>query len=282
MFAFTAGVFLNELNQSEPDIFSLSEKAYKNGKRDVDAQTGYHVMRVSSDDMSKIPSKSVDYAVMEKSKKVAVIPSDFGWNDLGSFDSLYDVLEKDSNGNTLSPVMIDVDSRNNLVIGKKRIIATVGVSDSIIVDTPDALLVAKRGESQQVKNVVELLTQCNEKTKCLTQLHSTVSRPWGSYTVLEETANYKIKSIVVRPGRRLSLQRHIHRSEHWVVVNGVATVTVGGEIKLVQTNESTYIPIGEAHRLENTGKIDLVIIETQVGQYLGEDDIIRMDDDYTR
>ncbi|MGL4370205.1 MAG: mannose-1-phosphate guanylyltransferase/mannose-6-phosphate isomerase [Spirochaetota bacterium] len=282
MFAFTAGLYLDELKKHAPEIYELSRKAYDGAKKDSDGGTGYTALHICREDMSAIPSDSIDYAVMEKSPLVAVIPADFGWNDLGSFDSLYDVKEKDSAGNTLCDHIVQVDAKNNLILQGKRTIAAVGIEDCIIVDTHDALLVAKRGSSQLVKKAVEQLQAGNEKDRELTFFHNTVHRPWGTYAVLEEGPSYKIKKIVVKPGKRLSLQKHIHRSEHWVVVCGTATVTVGSDVTLVRQNESTYIPIGEIHRLENTGKIDLAIIETQVGEYLGEDDIIRIEDDFKR
>jgi mannose-1-phosphate guanylyltransferase len=282
MFAFRSGIFLEDLKKTSPAIYDESQKAYAHAIKGKDATTGFFSVRVPKQDMIKIPSDSIDYAVMEKSTRVAVIPSDFGWNDLGSFDSLYDVMEKDANGNTISSAHVDVNSTGNLVVSGKRKIATVGLTDCIIIDTPDALLVGKRGSSQLVKQAVEILNKGTDRDRELTEFHMTVHRPWGTYAVLEESANYKIKKIVVLIGKRLSLQKHLHRSEHWVVVSGTATVTVGDEIKIVKRNESIYIPIGTVHRLENDGKIDLVIIETQVGEYLGEDDIIRIEDDFSR
>jgi mannose-1-phosphate guanylyltransferase len=282
IFCFTAGVYLDELKKNAPDMWEASRVAYEQAKKGIDEGTGYNAIHINNDDMLNIPANSIDYAVMEKSSNVAVIPSDFGWNDLGSFDSLYDVTEKDSDGNTLCGGLVNVESKNNLIVKGKRAIAAVGIEDMIIVDTHDAILVAKRGSSQLVKKAVEKLQAGTENEKMLTEFHTTVHRPWGTYAVLEESANYKIKKIVVRSGKRLSLQKHMHRSEHWVVVSGSATVTVGNDVRLVRKNESTYIPIGELHRLENVGKIDLVIIETQVGEYLGEDDIIRIEDDFKR
>lgn len=237
------------------------------------------VIRIKHDDMGKIPSDSIDYAVMEKSKSVKVVPADINWSDMGSFDALYEELEKDSNGNTAGENLITVNSRNNLIIGTKRVIATIDMDDTIIVDTEDALLVSKRGSSQKVKQIVDEI----RKNKLeLSQSHVTTHRPWGTYTVLEDTAGYKIKRIEVKPGRRLSLQKHYHRNEHWIVVSGTATVVVGDETKLVRPNESTYIKMGEVHRLGNDGKIPVVLIEAQVGEYTGEDDITRLEDDFER
>lgn len=201
--------------------------------------------------MANIPEDSIDYAVMEKSDKVKVIPSNINWSDVGSFDSLYDELPKDENNNTINPNHISIDSKNNLIYGNERKIATVDIEDCIIVDTGDALLVSKKGSSQKVKKVVAKLKESRSE---LHNIHLTASRPWGTYTVLEDTPGYKIKRIEVKPGKRLSLQKHFHRNEHWIVVSGTATVTVGDETRL----ESTYIKMGEVHRLANEGKIPVV------------------------
>jgi mannose-1-phosphate guanylyltransferase len=229
--------------------------------------------------MMQIPEDSIDYAVMEKSNKVKVVPADISWSDVGSFDALFDELPKDNNNNTLNPNHISIDSKNNLVYGNERKIATVDIEDCIIVDTGDALLISKKGSSQKVKNVVAKLKESSSE---LHNIHLTASRPWGTYTVLEDTLGYKIKRIEVKPGKRLSLQKHYHRNEHWIVVSGTATVTVGDETRLVRPNESTYIKMGEIHRLANEGKIPVVLIEAQVGEYTGEDDIVRIDDEYGR
>jgi mannose-1-phosphate guanylyltransferase len=209
---------------------------------------------------------------------VKVVPSDISWSDLGSFDALYEELPKDKNGNTLNENFVSIDSKNNLVYGEHRKIAAVDIEDLIIVDTGDALLISKKGSSQKVKKIVEEVRKNSE----LHNIHLTAHRPWGTYTVLEDTPGYKIKRIEVKPGCRLSLQKHFHRSEHWIVISGTATVTIGDETKLVRPNESTYIKMGEVHRLENEGKIPVVLIEAQVGEYTGEDDIVRIEDDFDR
>jgi len=272
MFMFKAGVFLEELKQYSPEIYNTSFQAYKNAKKESS------MTRIQYEDMKKIPNDSIDYAVMENSHKVKVVPSDIGWNDVGSFDALYTELKKDENGNTINSKHIAVNSSNNLVYGSSRYIATIDIEDLIIVDTADALLISKKGSSQKVKEVVKKIKQTTD----LHNIHLTAHRPWGTYTVLEDTAGYKIKTIVVKPGKKLSLQKHYHRNEHWIVVSGTATVTVGNEVKLVRPNESTYIKMGEIHRLANDGKIPVVLIEAQVGEYTGEDDIVRLEDDYNR
>lgn len=282
MFVFKAGVFLDELKKYAPEIYNNSKVAYERALSEKQSSDEHYTIKISEHDMLNIPSNSIDYAVMEESDLVQVIPVNIGWNDLGSFDSLYEVKEKDSSGNTLDENLISIDSKNNLIISQNRTIATVDMENCIIVDTPDALLVGKMGSSQLVKKAVEKLQLGNAKQMELTEVHSTVHRPWGTYTVLEDNDNFKIKRIVVKPGKRLSLQKHMHRSEHWTVVSGTATVRVGEREMTICRNESTYISIGEVHRLGNDGKIDLAIIETQVGEYLGEDDIIRLSDDFKR
>lgn len=282
MFVFKAGVFLDELRKASPGIYDACVRAFEGATARDDEGLGHRIVAVGPEDMKAIPADSIDYAVMEKSSAVACVESSFQWNDLGSFDSLYDIRGKDESGNTVDGNLVQYRSRNNLVVSSKRKIALVGLDDCIVIDTEDSVLVARRGESQQVKQIVDALKAGSAKDRELTEVHGTVYRPWGSYTLLDESGNFKIKRIVVKPGKKLSLQKHMHRSEHWVVVSGTATVTVGEEKRTVRTNESAYIPIACVHRLENEGKIDLSIIETQVGQYLGEDDIIRLDDVYGR
>ena len=271
MFCFKAGVFLDELKKYSPTIFDTSKLALENANTQ-------DIIRIKHDDMLAIPEDSIDYAVMEKSKLVKVIPSNISWSDVGSFDALFEELPKDTNGNTVNPNHISIDSKNNLVFGTERIISTIDVEDLIIVDSGDALLISKKGSSQKVKQVVAEI----KKTTQLHNIHLRAHRPWGTYTVLEDTPGYKIKRIEVKPGKRLSLQKHFHRNEHWIVVSGTATVTVGNETRYVRPNESTYIKMGELHRLENEGKIPVVLIEAQVGEYTGEDDIVRIDDDFKR
>ncbi len=275
MFCFKAGNYLQELERCAPEIYDSAWTAYRDAKRDDEERR----VRISYESMERIPEESIDHAVMERSHRVAVVPSTPGWSDLGSFDALYRELPRDREGNTIYPGHLAIDSRNNLIFGEERTIATIDVEDLMIVDTGDALLVAKRESAQKVREVVKKL---REQGSELPDVHLTVHRPWGTYTVLEEDEGYKIKRIVVKPGKRLSLQKHFHRSEHWIVVSGTATVSVGGEVKLVRPNESTYIKIGEEHRLANEGKIPVVLIEAQVGEYTGEDDILRLDDDYRR
>lgn len=272
LFMFKAGIFLDELEKYSPVIYEKSLEAFKNANKDG-------LIRIKHEDMMNIPDKSIDYAVLEKSNKVKVIPSDIDWSDVGSFDSLYDEIEKDQEGNTTNKNHISVDSKNNLIYGDNRKIATIDINDLIIVDTSDALLISKKGSSQKVKKVVDELK--NQKSE-LTHIHLTGYRPWGTYTVLQDKPGYKIKRIKVQPEKRLSLQKHFHRNEHWIVVSGCATVTIENDVFTLNSNESTYIKAGQLHRLENKEKVPLVIIEAQVGDYTGEDDIVRVDDDFKR
>ena len=273
MFMFKAGVFLNELKKYSPDIYTKSLDALNN------ASNENSLIRIKHNHMNDIPEDSIDYAVMEKSNIVKVVPSNIDWSDVGSFDSLFEELPKDENNNTKNSNHISIDSTNNLIYGNERKIATVDIQDTIIVDTGDALLISKKGSSQKVKQVVQKLKQQNSE---LPNIHLTGHRPWGTYTVLEDKLGYKIKRIEVKPGKRLSLQKHYHRNEHWIVVSGTATVTVGDKKQYIRPNESTYIKMGELHRLENEGKIPVVLIEAQVGEYTGEDDVVRVDDDFKR
>ena len=278
MFCFKAGVFLDELKQYAPEMYQACEKAMP--KDGCESE-----IRIELDAMNAIPEDSIDYAVMEQSQKVKVVPCDMGWSDLGSFDALYDEVKQPGLQNAVlsrlddSPEPICIDSTNNLIVARERQIALVDVEDLLVVDTSDAILISKKGSSQKVKSVV---AQIKKQAPELTEIHRLAFRPWGSYEVLVNTEGYKVKRIIVKPGGRLSLQKHFHRNEHWIVVSGTATVTVDDNRCLVRPNESTYIKMGQTHRLENEGKIDLVMVEVQVGEYTGEDDIVRIEDVYGR
>jgi mannose-1-phosphate guanylyltransferase/mannose-6-phosphate isomerase len=266
MFLFDSSLFIEEVKNLAPEVYNAFEDA-----------------KSIEEAYEKVPEISVDYGIMEKTNKAAVVPLNTYWNDLGSFDALYEAFEKDEHGNAVSirgfkGDYINVDSKDNLII-TERLTATVGVKDLVIIDTGDALLVAKKGETQKVKEVYKKLVEKGDERALV---HRTAYRPWGSYTVLEEGERYKIKRLTVLPGKRLSLQRHYHRSEHWVVVRGTAKVKVGDKELLLRLGESTFIPAGVVHRLENPGKVVLEIIETQIGEYLGEDDIERFQDDFGR
>jgi mannose-1-phosphate guanylyltransferase/mannose-6-phosphate isomerase len=228
---------------------------------------------------SSFDSISIDYGVLEKSRNVLVIPSDFGWSDLGSWTALDGVLGKDSRGNILQGNCIDIDSENSTVVACSRVMATIGLKDLVVVDTPDATLVSSKENVQKVKDVVETLRRKHREEHLVPR---TVERPWGSFTVLEKGDRYKIKKVMIHPKAKLSLQVHHHRSEHWVVISGTARVTKGEEVFDVHPNESTFIPVSMRHRLENPGIIPLQIIEVQNGDYVEEDDIERYDDEYQR
>lgn len=228
---------------------------------------------------SRLEPISIDYGIMERSQDVRMVPATFRWSDLGSWNALDEIIEKNKAGNILKGNTIDIGSQNCTIYGNERLIATIGLNDMVVVDTPDAILVTPKDRVQEVRKVVEVLKR-NGREEYL--LHKTVERPWGSYTVLEKGQGYKIKRIVLKPGAKLSLQRHRRRSEHWVVVAGTAMVTREDETYLVHTNESTYIPVNTKHRLENSGGTPLQIIEVQNGEYLEEDDIERFADDYGR
>ena len=269
------GTLLDELKAVCPAVYENSEYAYENASKD-----GF-MIRVKEDDMLKIEENSIDFALLEKTKSVRVIESDFDWSDLGNFDSIYNELEKDENSNAVNAKedLVGINSKNNLIMSGGKMIAAIDVEDMIIINTDDAILISKKGSSQNVKKVVDELKKRNSE---LHTHHLTVHRPWGSYSVLLESALYKLKKISVKPGAKLSLQKHFHRSEHWIVTSGTALVTVGDKETLLKANESTYIPMGFVHRLENPGLIPLIIIEAQVGEYLKEDDIVRLEDDYNR
>ncbi|WP_091013132.1 MULTISPECIES: mannose-1-phosphate guanylyltransferase/mannose-6-phosphate isomerase [Paenibacillus] len=266
MFLFKAGVFLKELQLSDEEIFHKSRLAFN------DATTHHDTIRIPREKMESIPSNSVDYAVMEHSSNVKVISSDIGWSDLGSFEALYEQLPQDEAGNSLTDHYIQVNSSRNLVISNDRLIATIDVEDLMIVDTPDALMISRQGSSQKVKEVVNEL-KLRKSNLC--DNHVTAYRPWGNHTELDVSSNYKIKKVVVKPGERLSMQKHFHRNEHWIVVSGTALITVNGQQSLLRRNESSFIQMGDEHTVENPGKIDLHLIEVQVGEYVGEDDVVR-------
>lgn len=277
MFCFQAGRLLEEMAQHAPDVASTVQACWQAMK----AQPGANrqMLEIPADFFAQVPDISIDYAVMERSSRVAVVPSDFGWSDIGSWNAVKELVAPDATNNRALGDAIFVDSSNTFVQSEDRLVATVGVSDLMIIDTPDALLVAHPDRAQDVKKVV---TQLKTNGHDAYKLHRTVARPWGTYTVLEEGPRFKIKRIEVKPGASLSLQMHHHRSEHWIVVSGMAKVVNGDREIFVGTNESTYIPAGYKHRLENPGVLDLVMIEVQSGEYLGEDDIVRFQDNYGR
>ena len=277
MFCFRAGTVLDEFARHAPDVDSAVKVCWiaMAGAPGVEGS----MQEIPPALFESVPSISVDYAIMERSDRVAVVPGDFDWNDIGSWSAVSALIEPDENNNRGVGDVVVVDSRDTFIHGESRLVAALGVSDLTIVDTHDALLVARTDKVQDVRKVVALLKERGHEAF---RLHRTVARPWGTYTVLEEGERFKIKRIMVKPGASLSLQLHHHRSEHWIVVQGMARVVNGQSEIYLRTNESTYIPAGHRHRLENPGLLDLMMIEVQSGEYLGEDDIVRFEDNYGR
>ncbi|KFZ31366.1 mannose-1-phosphate guanyltransferase [Pseudidiomarina salinarum] len=273
MFMFKASRYLKELKSHRPDIYKACEEAMMDLNSDLD------FVRVNKEAFLNCPEDSVDYAVMEKTKDAIVVPMDAGWNDVGSWSSLWEVSDKDDSGNVHHGDVMSHNSYNNYVFAETGMVATVGIDDVVVVQTKDAVLVVKKDQVQDVKKIVEALKRDN-RTEF--QLHREVYRPWGKYDCIDNGARYQVKRITVKPGEKLSIQMHHHRAEHWVVVSGTANVTLDDETTMVTENESVYIPIGSVHSLENPGKIPLDLIEVQSGAYLGEDDIVRFDDWYGR
>jgi mannose-1-phosphate guanylyltransferase / mannose-6-phosphate isomerase len=273
MFMFRASRFLDELKRFSPDILSACRKSVKGAVQDLD------FTRLDAGAFADCRSDSIDYAVMEKTGSAVVIPLDAGWNDIGSWSALWEVLEKDSEGNAVSGDVITHEVRDSFIYAGSRLVSAIGVKDHIIIETADAVLVADKGKAQKVKKIVQHL-KANKRNEAL--LHRRVNRPWGAYECIDCSERFQVKRITVNPGACLSLQRHHHRAEHWIVVKGTARITKGNEVLTVSENESTYIPLGVKHRLENPGKIPLELIEVQSGSYLGEDDIERFDDKYGR
>lgn len=283
MFALSTSGVLDALEKNEPAVASQAQAVWSGAQQAKNAKSNGSVFTFNKDEFAKLPDISVDYAVMEKAANVAVVSASFQWSDIGSWAALSEQCEPDAQGNTIQNEgegqLVSIDSSNTHVRLADRAVATLGVENLLIIDTPDALLVADKSRHQDVKKVVEILKAQGSE---LVNFHPTVHRPWGTYTVLEDSSGYKIKRIEVKPGAALSLQMHHHRSEHWIVVSGTAEVTNGENVFLVRKNESTYIPAGNKHRLVNPGVMNLVMIEVQSGDYLEEDDIVRFDDVYGR
>lgn len=273
MFAFTAGSFIRELEKFNPLMLAICRQALNAAKVDMD------FIRLDKDIFAHCPADSIDYAVMEKTDKAVVIPLDAGWNDVGSWSALWDVTQKDAHGNALSGDVLTVDSHNSFIHAEHKLVAAIGIHDLVIVETDDAVMVAPKDRVQEVKDIVEQLKKLKRNEA---ESHRKVYRPWGHYQLIDDGERHQTKRLVVKPGGKLSVQKHHHRAEHWVVVKGTALVTKGDETLLLSENESTYIPLGIVHRLENPGVIPLEIVEVQSGSYLGEDDIVRFDDHYGR
>lgn len=274
MFMFKASAYLNALEAFAPEILEVCKRAIATEASDLD------FIRIDKDIFQTCPDDSIDYAVMEKTDKAAMVPLDAGWSDVGSWSSLWETAEtKDEQGNVIIGDAILSGVNNSYINAEQRLISVVGLDDVVVVETKDAVLVAHKEKVQNIKNVV---TQLKQDKRPEFEFHREVFRPWGSYDSLDSGERFQVKRIKVKPGEKLSLQMHHHRAEHWVVVSGSANITIGEETYLVTENESVYIPIGEKHTLENPGKIQLELIEVQTGSYLGEDDIVRFTDRYGR
>ena len=272
-FVFRADVMLEELQRFEPEVAAAVAAAVAGAKKDL----GFVILDHAA--FARAPKTSIDYAVMERTNKAAVMKADVGWSDVGEWSAVWRLSPRDSRGNSLRGRALAIDSANVLVRSEERLAAVIGLRDVVVIATSDAVLVADRSQTDKVKALVERLKA--EGQPEATQ-HVRIYRPWGYYQSVDEGARYQVKRIVVRPGGRLSLQKHHHRAEHWVVVRGVAEVTINSRVEHVHENESVYLPIGSTHRLANPGKIDLELIEVQTGSYFGEDDIVRIEDDYSR
>ena len=273
MFCFRVGDFLRELARSAPEVSDAVLAAWQATSREAVP------VAIDAAAFARIADISIDYAVMEKAERVAVVPGRFDWSDIGSWQALGELVPADAEGNRVQGETVLVDSKDCYVRSEDRLVATVGVQNLLVVDTPDALLIADRSRAQDVKTVVQRLKAGGHESA---RLHRTVHRPWGTYTTLEEGPRFKIKRIVVKSGASLSLQYHHHRSEHWVVVSGMASIVNGENEIILRADQSSYIPAGTAHRLANPGIVDCVMIEVQSGEYLGEDDIVRLEDTYGR
>ncbi len=273
MFVFKTSVFLKELKVQSPDLVTAVETAKQRSKQDLD------FIRIDKEAFSQAPNISIDYALMEKSQNVVCVPLNAGWSDVGDWKSFSDLNDKDNSGNSFIGDSIDVGSTNTLVFSRDKLVATLGVDNLMIINTPDAVLVADKNQAQQVKSIITKI----EKQKRKEHLqHREIYRPWGCYDAIDDGDRYQVNLIRVKPGGSLSLQIHHHRAEHWIVVKGTALVQKGDEEYLLSENESTYIPLGIAHRLSNPGKIPLEIVEVQSGPYLEDDDVVRLQDSYGR
>jgi mannose-1-phosphate guanylyltransferase/mannose-6-phosphate isomerase len=274
MFMFKASVYLDELDKYEPEILSACRRSCQTEFHDLD------FIRLNEEEFLSCPSQSIDYAVMEKTKDAVMVELDASWNDVGSWSALWDSQPKDVNNNLISGDVILNEVNNSYVhSASNRLVSAIGVSNLVIVDTQDAILVADKSQDQLVKNIVQKL-QNSKRSEC--DHHRTVFRPWGHYDSIDIEDSFIVKRILVNPRSRLSLQKHQYRAEHWVVVKGYAKVTCDDKVFKLEENQSTYIPLGVVHRLENVGNIPLEVIEIQTGERLNEDDIIRLEDDYKR
>jgi mannose-1-phosphate guanylyltransferase/mannose-6-phosphate isomerase len=273
MFMFAADRYLEELGHLAPEMLEVCRSSLDTASRDLD------FTRLSAENFGQCPSDSIDYAVMEKTRDAVVVPLDAGWSDVGSWSALQENLPADANGNVTRGDVVTEDSSGCYLYSSERLVATVGLTDHVVVETKDAVLVAPKDRVQDVKALVAKLKQAGRPEP---SIHREVFRPWGSYDSVDGGTRFQVKRLTVKPGAQLSLQMHHHRAEHWIVVSGTARITCDDRVFLLSENESTYIPVGAKHRIENPGKVPLHIIEVQSGSYLGEDDIVRYEDTYGR
>ncbi|MFJ5409485.1 mannose-1-phosphate guanylyltransferase/mannose-6-phosphate isomerase [Pectobacterium punjabense] len=271
IFLFKASTFLEELYRHRPDIYSICQSVIASSSRDLD------FIRLSTDIFKECPAESVDYAVMEKTDRCVVCPVDIGWNDVGSWQSLWEISDKTADGNVHQGDVLTYNTKNNYIYSESSLVATVGIEDIVVVQTKDAVLVSKKSEVQDVKKIVEQLKKNNRSEY---ETHREEFRPWGKFDAIDQGERYKVKKVIVKPGEGLSLRMHHHHSEHWIVLSGTANVTLGDKMRLVIANESVYIPQGAVYSLDNPGIIPLILIEVSSGDYLGEDDIVRQKERY--
>ena len=273
IFMFKASIYLKELNKFEPKIFSACKKSLSINQNNSD------FIRIDNDNFNACPNKSIDYAVMEKTTNSVVVPLQTEWSDIGSWESLWELKNKDNNGNAIEGDVILEEVKNSFISSSSRLVSAIGVDNLVIIDTQDSLLVANKKYSHKINTIVNKLNKASRKE---TDLNRKVYRPWGYYDLLDFGGNFQVKRLSINPGSKISLQKHQHRAEHWIVVKGLATITCGEKTTELKRNQSTFIPRGTVHRLENRQSTNLEIIEIQTGEYLGEDDIIRIEDDYDR
>jgi mannose-1-phosphate guanylyltransferase len=273
MFLFKASTYISELGAYRPDILNACIASIESTQTDMD------FIRINQEAFKNCPSESIDCAVMENTDHAVVVALDAGWSDIGAFDALWALLPHDSQGNASRGDVINIDTKNTLVLAENALVATIGLSDLVVIQTDDAILISDRSRTQEVKDIVNTLKSTNRREF---KFHKQVHRPWGNYVGMDEGERFQVKRITVKPGEKLSMQMHHHRAEHWIVVSGTASVTLGDQVSLLTENQSIYLPVGAVHSLENPGRIMLELIEVQVGSYLGEDDIVRFEDRYGR
>ena len=273
MFLFKASVFLHELEQFQPKMLACCREALDKSKHDLD------FIRLDKESFMACPSDSIDYAVMEKTGNAVAVPLDAGWNDVGSWDALWEIEEKSPEGNVLRGDVMTHNSRNCLVRSENKLVTLVGVDNLVVIETKDAVLVSTKDQVQDVKSIVE---QLNSNKRSEAELHREVYRPWGKYDGVDVGERFQVKRITVKPGESTSAQMHYHRAEHWIIVSGIAEITCGEKTFLCSENQSAFIPQGSMHRIANPGKLPMEMIEVQTGSYLGEDDIVRFEDQYGR